>query len=252
MSARTESVATGPAGASIEARLADAKEDEVGHHACVSIAPTRTPASATSQEARTVPIAAQVRAAVPRPVFGHAAPLSQLERFVLSKVDARRTVTDIAILVSLAPAEVAALFLSLSGRGAVRLDGAPRAASSTRLRAPGEPGAASGGEVVEELSDGDLEEVFDTSHADYVDDPHAASFRAPTVAGSMPAITEAQASAASQAAPRPAPRPSTPPPSSVRTPPPPSRIPPPPSSRAPMSAPPFSGARPTIPRPGKP
>lgn len=211
----------------------------------MSIAPTRTPTQPASQEARTVPIAAQVRAAVPRPVFGHAATLSQLERFVLAKVDARRTVTDIAVLVSLSPAEVAAVCLSLAGRGAVRLDGALRAASGTRLRAPSEPAPASLGEVVEELSDGDLEEVFDTSHAD--DPANAAVFHTKTVAGTMPALRAEQAVAiavTAQPVSRPAPRPSTAPPSS-------GRIPPPPSSRVPASTPPFSGARPTIPRPGK-
>lgn len=191
----------------------------------VSLAPSRSPAPPPSQEARTVPIASQIRAAIPRPIFGHGVAVSPLERFVLSKVDGRRSVHDLAVLVSLAPAEVAALFLSLSGRGAVRLEGAPRASSSVRLRAPSEPAAASGREIVEELSDGDLEEVFEHL-TDDAEAPRAAS--TPPSSGPRP----------------PPPRPAAPPSSGA------------PSSRAPgvprpASTPPLSGARPTAPRPTK-
>lgn len=71
---------------------------------------------------RTVPILAEARARIPRLNVGHFLALSPLERFVLSKVDGDLDIERLAEGIALSTDEVVAIFLSLSVRGAVRLD----------------------------------------------------------------------------------------------------------------------------------
>ncbi len=145
----------------------------------------------------------QLRAAVPRPIAGHGADLSTLERFVLTKIDGRRSVTDVAGLVSITVDEALAIVLSLVERRAARIDGAPskpqrRTSSGFRRRA--EVAGPVEDDVVT-LGDDDFEEVFD--EATLSDDPaHASVFAAETVAGTMRAITVEEAERAVERAAR--------------------------------------------------
>lgn len=147
----------------------------------------------------------QLRAAVPRLIAGHGADLSTLERFVLTKVDGRRSVSDVAGIVSIGVDEALAIVMSLVERRAVRLQSGPKAAerrttSGLRLRTSEPP--AEDGFVT--LDDDDFEEVFD--EVELSDDPaDAAVFSAPTVAGTMRAVTldESRNAAARAGIPRP-------------------------------------------------
>lgn len=149
---------------------------------------------------------AQLRAAVPRVIAGHGADISTLERFVLTKVDGRRTVTDVAGIVEISVDEALAIVMSLVERRAVRLEGGAKAAqrrttSGVRLRTPATPVE----DQIVTLDDDDFEEIFD--EASLSDDPaDAAVFTAPTVAGSMRALTPDEARNAVERTPLPPPR----------------------------------------------
>jgi hypothetical protein len=148
----------------------------------------------------------QLRAAVPRLIAGHGADLSTLERFVLTKVDGRRSVTDVAGIVEISVDEALAIVLSLLERRAVRLEAGPngaerRTTSGVRLRAQETPFE----DQIVTLDDDDFEEVFD--EVTLSDDPaDAAVFSAPTVAGTMRALTIDEARDAIGLPPLPPPR----------------------------------------------
>jgi hypothetical protein len=147
----------------------------------------------------------QLRAAVPRLLAGHGADLSTLERFVLTKVDGRRSVSDVAGIVSIGVDEALAIVMSLVERRAVRLESGPkqpqrRTSSGVRARTSEPPLE----EQYVTLDDGDFEEIFD--EVALSDDPaDAAVFTAPTVAGTMRALTLDEAHAAIGLAPLPPP-----------------------------------------------
>ncbi len=90
---------------------------------------------------------------VPEPLPVDDGAISPLERFVLARVDGRRRVRDVAGLVELSVAEVAAVLMSLGKRAAVRLpeDGPRRTTSGVRPRVRAEAVVTLAGDDLEEL-----------------------------------------------------------------------------------------------------
>lgn len=156
------------------------------------IRPSRLATVPGSLTERTRPMQEPLRSAVPHLRPGHGEQLSPLERFVLSKVDGRRSVADLAGLVEICWEEALAIVLSLLERGVVRIEGSRkppprRPISGVRARVSVEPAQD---EIA--LCDDDLEEILDELLAS--DDPADADvFAAETVAGTMRALTPEQA-----------------------------------------------------------
>jgi DNA-binding Lrp family transcriptional regulator len=156
------------------------------------IRPSRLATVSGSLTESTRPMQDPLRSAVPHVRAGHGEELSTLERFVLSKVNGRRSVVDLAGLVEISCEEALAIVLSLLERGVVRIEGARkppprRPISGVRARVSVEPGDE---EIT--LGDDDVEEIVDALLAS--DDPADADvFAADTVAGTMRALTHEEA-----------------------------------------------------------
>lgn len=107
----------------------------------------------------TVPILAEARTRIPRLNVGHLLALSQLERFVLSKVDGDLDIEHLAEGIALSIDEVLAVFIGLAARGAVRLEvprpGERRSTSFIRTRAQ----RPEGEDDILQLDESDLVEV---------------------------------------------------------------------------------------------
>jgi hypothetical protein len=165
-----------------------ASADASVHHSRVT-PPLRRPSPDTTGTPSGVPtirVSDAVRGAVPHLVPDHHVELSDVERTILSKVDGRRAVRDVALMVSFSLVEVVAMFLDLAGRGVVRLEGVQppdrRGASGVR------PMPSRADETTITIDEDDFDEIE-------FDDP---AHLVPTVAGQMRAITPEQAQRVAQ------------------------------------------------------